>query len=71
MPFFEQRDRLIGPPRPARVRLGEKNRAEPVAHGKERIERRREIEQRIQQVEAALALWFWRSPPKCCSARIQ
>ena len=47
----QQRDRRDPAGRPARIGLGQEDRAEPVRHPEMRVERRHEIEQRIQQVE--------------------
>ena len=48
-PLLQQRDRQVGPAGPARIRLAEEDRAEPVGDAEVRIQRRRQIEQRIQQ----------------------
>ena len=48
-PFLQQRDREIGAPGAARRRLAEKDRAEPVRDAEVRIERRRQIQQRVEE----------------------
>ena len=48
--FLEQGDGQIGTAGAARVRLGEENRAKPVGDAESRIERRRTIEERIEQM---------------------
>ena len=55
-PLFEERNRQIGTARPARIRLGEKNCAKPVRDVESRVERGRQIEQRIQQIVSAAAV---------------
>ena len=71
--FLQQRDGEIGPAGPARIRLAEVDGAEPVGDAEVRIQRGRQIEQRVQQRVGALTCSGGdsRSSPKCCSARIQ
>jgi hypothetical protein len=52
-PFAQQRDRLVGAAGTARISLAQENRSEPVGDVEVRIERRRDVEQRIQQVVLA------------------
>ncbi len=49
--LLEERDRLIGSPGPVRICFGQEDRPEPVRDVEARIERRRDVEQRIQQIE--------------------
>ena len=51
--LLEQRDRLIRASRPVRRRHRQEDRAEPIRDVEMRVERRREIEQRLEQLEAA------------------
>ena len=51
--LLEQRDRLVGPARPVRRRHRQEDRAEPIGDDEVRIERRRQIEQRLEQFEPA------------------
>ena len=51
--LLEQRDRLIGTAGPAGRRFAQEDRAEPVRDGEVRIERGRQIEQRMQQLVLA------------------
>ena len=71
-PLLQQRDREVGTAGAARIRLAEEDRAEAVGDAEVRIERGRQIEQRVQQ--RVVLTWLGgasRSVPKCCSARIQ
>ena len=61
--LLQQRDRLIGAPRSARIRFAQKDRAESVGNREVRIERRRQVEQRIELLVAALRRLDNRSPP--------
>ena len=49
MPFREQRDGEIGTSGTAGVRLAEKDRAKAIGDAEVRIQRRRQIEQRVEQ----------------------
>ena len=49
--LFQQRNRQIGTVRPARIRLGQEDGPESVGDVEPRIERRRDVQQRIQQRE--------------------
>ena len=55
--LFEQRDCQIRTAGPARIGLGEKNRAEPVRDVEPRIERRRQVQKRVQEIVSAAKGW--------------
>ena len=47
-PLLEERNRLVGAPGPARIAFREKDRAEPVRDDEPGVERRGDVEQRVQ-----------------------
>jgi hypothetical protein len=49
MSLFEQCNGEIGPPGAAGIWFSQENRAESISHGEMRIERGREIKERVQQ----------------------
>ena len=65
--LFKERNRQVGPTRSAGVRLGQENGAEPVGDIESRIQRRRQIEKRIQEIVSVAGRCDIRL---CCSARL-
>ena len=54
--LLEQRNRLVGLTGPARLRFGQEDRAKPIGDIEVRIQRRREIEKRVEKLEMTIAL---------------